>query len=356
MRGQADVIIIGAGMAGLALARALAGPGLSPSLLVLEPRALKPDPRLWIFPAAPGHALARFAWCETRAVRYAGRDGWLNANPVWTVPAGDVQAAALEALASGPRTRLETGVRIDGVRAVPGGAQLEGSLGVLNARQIIDARPAPDHAVPSGAFAQIILSSEAQAGGAAPGFELSAPVAHRGGLTLFQRLVLPGGRMLAEAVRYAPPGDAGEGLEAYFLEHLPDGASAPPRRAVLPLAARAERRSAGGPVIAAPARAGGLRFAVGMEALRLAQWAEDSAHRWAQGRLIAPPPDPGAQARAPALELLKRLRHDPGAAADWLTHTLNGQDPDAVTAFLADAARAGRSRHSTSRANLRKSP
>lgn len=342
MKTDVDVVILGAGMAGLALARALTGPGRNLSVLVLEPRTLKPDTRLWVFPAAPGHALARFATGETRDVSLAGREARLTASALWTVPAQDVQAAALEALAVSVRARLDTGVRIDGVRAVAGGAEVDSGLGRLRAGQIIDCRPAPDHAVPAGTYAQIVLSCEGRADGLAPGFKLSAPQVEHGGLTFMQRHVLPDGRWLAEAVRFAPPGEAGERLHDRLVQTLPSGAQADGlvvRRTVLPLVTAGRRKGAAGAVIAAPARAGGLRFAVGMEALRLTRWAQGAAHDWTDGRPIAPPPDPGSAARAPAQSLLKRLRQGPGAAAAWLTATLASQDADAALAFLAGAGR-----------------
>ncbi|KAA5800953.1 hypothetical protein F1654_12875 [Alkalicaulis satelles] len=339
MRADADVIIIGAGMAGLALARALAGPGLGLSLLVIDPREARPDRRVWVFPAPPGHALARFAVNETRAVRYAGRAGTLSAAPIWTVEAQAVQDAALDALSASSHARLARGVRLDDVRASAGRAELSCSLGLLRARQIIDTRPAPGHGVAAGAFTQIILSAEAPADGAEAGFELSAPQVQAGGLMLVQRHVLADGRMLAEAVRLAPPGDDGAGLKAVLDEALGGRSHTPARRAVLPLVPPEARKAPPGPVINAPARAGGLRFAVGLEALRLARWAQGATHDWISGRLISAPPDPGAASRAAALALHKRLRQAPKTAADWLNAQMTASDPDAVTAFLAGTAR-----------------
>ncbi|MCH8489713.1 MAG: hypothetical protein LAT81_07245 [Oceanicaulis sp.] len=335
MKTDVDVVILGAGMAGLALSRALTGPGRNLSVTVLEPRTLRPDTRLWTFPAASGHALARFARHETRNVSLAGRDGRLQANAVWTVPAADVQGAALEALSASVGARIEAGVRIGAVSAAARGAVVDCSLGQIRARQVVDTRPGADHAVGAKAWTQIVLSARIEGADNPPRFEMGAPVAQAGGINLIQRHDLGGGVQLVEAVRYAPPGDDGAGLRAVLDGALAAPEGAAPRRTVLPLLPPPAQRAQSGAIIAAPARAGGLRFAVGMEALRLARWAQASAQSLDDGRLIAPPPDPGTAARAPALTLARRLREGAGPAAAWFTQMLTALEPDAAIAFLA---------------------
>ena len=313
MKTDVDVVILGAGMAGLALARALTGPGRNLSVTVLEPRTLRPDARLWIFPAASGHPLVRFATHQTRDVILAGRQARLRAGALWTVPAADVQAAAVEALSASVLARLETGVRIGGVSAAARGAVVDCSLGAIRTSQVVDTRAGPDHAVGARDWTQIVLSARIEGADNPPRFELCAPAAQAGGIDLIQRHDLGGGVQLVEAVRYAPPGDDGAGLRAVLDGALTGPAGPALRRTVLPLLPPPARRVQSGAIIAAPARAGGLRFAVGMEALRLTQWAQAGAHSLDEGRLIAPPPDPGTAARAPALTLAKRLREGGGA-------------------------------------------
>lgn len=340
MKTDVDVVILGAGMAGLALARALTGPGRNLSVTVLEPRTLRPDTRLWIFPAASGHALARFARHETRDVSLAGRAGRLQASPIWTVPAADVQAASVEAMTASARSRLETGVRIDGLSVSGRGALVESSLGPIRARQVVDTRAGADHAVGARDWTQIVLAAQIEGPDTAPHFALSAPVAQAGGVNLIQCHALSGGVQLVEAVRYAPPGDDGACLAATLDSALAAPAVQAPRRTVLPLLPPPALRAQAGAMITAPARAGGLRFAVGMEAFRLTQWAQASAHVLSDGGMIGPPPDPGSAARAPALSLARRLRDGAGPAAAWLNGMLNALEPDAALTFLAGAGRA----------------
>jgi 2-polyprenyl-6-methoxyphenol hydroxylase-like FAD-dependent oxidoreductase len=51
---ELDLAVIGAGAAGLMLASALVRQGQRLRLIVLEPRSLSPNPRLWVFPSQPG--------------------------------------------------------------------------------------------------------------------------------------------------------------------------------------------------------------------------------------------------------------------------------------------------------------
>lgn len=340
MKTDVDMVILGAGMAGLALARALTAPGRNLSVTVLEPRTLRPDTRLWIFPAPRGHALVRFAKHETRDVLLAGCNARLETGAIWTIPAADLQAAAVDALSASVRSRLETGVRIDGLSVSGRGALVECSLGPIRARQVVDTRAGPDHAVSAHDWTQIVLSARIEGPEGLSRFELGAPVAHAGGLNMVQRHALVGGVQLIEAVRYAPPGDDGACLASTLEDALTSAAARPPHRTVLPLLPPPARRVQAGVLISAPARAGGLRFAVGMEALRLTQWAQASAHVLSDGGLIAAPPDPGSAARAPALTLARRLRDGAGSAAVWMNAMLTSLEPDAAMAFLAGTGRA----------------
>ncbi len=79
----ADVIILGGGCAGLALARELANRQFGGEVIIFEPRREYTDDRSWCFWADPGHPdtrLARHRWrrwessvrCGPGLVRLAG--------------------------------------------------------------------------------------------------------------------------------------------------------------------------------------------------------------------------------------------------------------------------------------------
>ncbi|MGJ3233042.1 MAG: lycopene cyclase family protein [Oceanicaulis sp.] len=337
---EADIIIAGAGAAGLSLAGALAHPARRVRVLVLEPRALAANPRRWVFPAEPGHALSRHVSAEFDAVTLGGRAAPLAKVRLFHVPAQSVQDEALERIAGAPDVRLEEGVRIDALVNEGKSVRLETSLGAARARLFVETRPAGGGFVPARAWTQIAWIALARDVDAAPGFTLSPAFAEAGGVGFDQTLILPGGEALVEAVRFARPGDQGGGLEARLNARLAalgaDPARVLRRRLVAPLEPSPDE-GVRGAVIHARAGAGGLRFMPGVEAVRLARWSDAAAARFASGGKITAPPGARGPARAAARRLMRRLEHgaDPGAL--WLNAMLARLSPDAGLRFLAGA-------------------
>jgi hypothetical protein len=254
------------------------------------------------------------------------------------VPAQRVQDAAMERLASTPDARLEERVRIDGVVNEGRSVRLETSLGVARARLLVDTRPARGGGVPAHAWTQIAWTALAADVDAAPGFTLSAAFCESGGVGFDQTLVLPGGEALVEAVRLSRPGDQGDGLEARLNARLQalgvDPAAVARRRFVAPIAP-GEPNTLRGAVLQARAGAGGLRFGPGVEAVRLARWADAAATRFSSGGRMTAPPGPGRSAHAAARKLLRQLDAGPEPAAQWLNALLARLSPDAGLRFLA---------------------
>jgi hypothetical protein len=254
------------------------------------------------------------------AVELAGRRHGLRRLRIHHVRAGVVQQRALERLADTPLARIEEGVRIGDIAGRPGAVTVETSLGRLRARAVIDTRPGPLGAVAAGSWTQIAYAGVLQDVDAPPGFSLSRPFRDGGGVGLDQVVILPGGEALIEAVRFAPPGETGTGVEARaaaLAERL--GASASTvtlRRLVMPLTEPKERAPAS-PAIAARAGVGGLRFSVGTAAVRLTRWADGAAARFAETGRISAPPGPPAHARAVSALGLSRLGQGGDALSAW---------------------------------------
>lgn len=335
---DADIVVIGAGVAGLALASALAHPARRLRIMVLEPRTITANHRRWLIAAEPGHGLTQLADARFDQVELAGRRCILKHLRVDHVRAAAFQTKALERLTSSPLARLEESVRVEEIGGRPGEVTVETSLGQLRARAVIDTRPGPSGAVPAGTWTQIAYSAVLEDVDAPAGFSLSVPFPDGGGVGLDQVMILPGGEALIEAVRFAPPGEKATGVEARaaaLVERLGgDVQKTTLRRLVMPLTDM-QAASGKGPAIEARAGVGGLRFSVGVAAVRLSRWADGAAARFAETGQIKSPPGPPAQARAASALALSRLSQGPQAAADWLGAVLEEADPEAALRFLA---------------------
>jgi len=348
MSARYDIVIIGAGAAGLAIAAALAHPARRIRMLVLEPRAISPNPRRWVFPAEPGHALSRFADARFESFELTAPDGAarkrsLRRVRLHHVRASDVQGASLDAVAASPSADLEQGVRIDAIAPEGRGLRIETSLGSVFTRQAVDTRPQGGGFVGAHSWTQIVHAALVPAGGAAragePGLRLGPASAVRGGVEFVQTLVLPDAEALLEAVCLCAPGEDAPHLEERLFAMLEavgaDKAAARRWRAVLPLTLQPAPRSRWPQLVHAPAGASGLRFGPGAEALRLTRWAAGAAGRFAAGGRITPPPPPSAAARAAASLTLGRLTRAPQESAFWLNDILARLPADAALQFLA---------------------
>ncbi len=334
---EVDLAIIGAGAAGLLLASALASRGQRLRLIVLEPRQIAPNPRRWIFPARPGHALERFVSTRLDRARMLARDRQLTDTRLDIVNAGDVQAAALAQLQSHGKNPVEEQVRIDGLIATSHGASVQTGRGAVQARYIVDTRPGAFGNVIQGSWTQISWFAALQAADIPEGFALSRAEVEGGCVMLDQSLALRNGDSLIECIGLCPPGDDGAGVKARLAGSLRrlgiEPEAVPFRRAVLPLHFGTQSGRAGA-IIHAPAGVGGLRFGPGLAALQLARWAELAAIGYTQtGRLLPPPSAPRGQRRA-AAQLIRRLDSGPEKTARWLNETVEALPADAALRFL----------------------
>ncbi|MCP2671670.1 lycopene cyclase family protein [Maricaulaceae bacterium EIL42A08] len=334
---EVDLAIIGAGAAGLMLAAALASRGRRLRLIVLEPRQLTPNPRLWVFPAQPRHALERFVLHRLDQVRILDRVRPLSRTRLDVVRAGDVQSAALDRLSAAGFNPVEEQVRIDGMLAVQSGAVVQTGRGTIHANCVVDTRPGAFGAVRDGLWTQIGWFAAIRSGAVPPGFALSRAHAVGRSVMLDQSLSLDDGTTLVEVVGLCPPGDDGQAVKVRLEQRLAglgvDLETTKLIRAVLPLEFGI-RANARGPIVHAPAGAGGLRFGPGLAALQLARWADVAAESFTQtGRLIAPPTAPRAQ-RMAAAQLIKRLQAGPDSTARWLNETVEALPAGAALRFL----------------------
>lgn len=342
MRERLDVVIIGAGVAGLALGQALATQGRRIRAVILEAGELRPNHRQWVFPALPGHALQpyeaeRLSGFQVALPTGAVVERQLSRLFLSRVPAQQAQNAAMDAIGSRQRIRLETRARVDALIPGVNRIDLETSLGALRANWVIDTRPPKDPDLPEGQAVQITALAASAMPEKTPSqirFTLDSECVGLG-----QTLVTEDGGV-AERVHLtlAPPQAFPdfEPLKAELNAH--GGVSQPEQmrttRGVFPLHSGSfssvDRR-----LVHAPADAHGFRFAPGMAALRLYQWAARQARRLSYGLSLHAPPGPGWRARLAAWRLAQLLAQDPERARDQFNRLLLEADPDEVVRVLS---------------------
>ena len=338
-----DLVILGAGLSGLALAGAVAQTGRRMRTLILEPRQIAPNPRQWVFPTRPAHGLRRFEASRLTGFEVESLNGAVLHRPlrdlvIARVPAQSVQDAALDRIASEPRMVLESGVRIDQVRRARTRVVLDTSLGAVRTSWLVDTRPLEDVGLPAGRGVQLShLVSAPLEGGRVERVRIKLASADAPRL---DQWILSRDHAVQEQACFtlAPPGSPPQEIGTERLESW--GVPADALRhanGVWPLAYRPLKRG-GGRVILAPADAYGLRFAPGMAASRLHRWAHYQARRLNYGLGLYAPPPPPRSARLSTTRIEAMIARSPRQAAEALHTLLYDAPADGVMRTLAGAA------------------
>ena len=339
-----DLVILGAGLAGLALGAAMARTGRRMRTLILEPRALTPNPRHWVFPTEPQHVLRRFEAGRLTAFEVESLNGAVLHRPLRSLilaraPAQSVQDAALELIAAQPRMAIETGVSLGAPVSMPAGVSLETSLGAVTASWLVDTRPLADVGMPAGRGVQLsdMIGGRLE-NGAVEGLRIKLASAEA---PILEQWSLSRDHVLQECASFTlapPPQRLSHSLDTTRLEAW--GVQKDVLRSshgVWPLAYRRPAR-AGGRMILAPADAYGMRFAPGMAALRLHRWAPVQARRLEQGLSLQPPPPPALSARLSTARIEAMIARSPRQAAKGLHALLYDAPADGVMRTLSGTA------------------
>lgn len=339
-----DLVILGAGLSGLALAGAVARSGRRLRTLIIEPRRLAPNPRHWMFPAAPEHGLRRYESGRLTGFELESPTGAVLHRPLSRmvlarVCAQAVQDAALDAVAAEPRMVLEEGASVDQVQAGRAHVALETSEGQVRASWLVDTRPLEDVGMPAGRVVQLSrLMTAPIEGGHGERLCLKLMGSEAPGL---EQLSLGRDRVVHEQARFvlAPPPDLPPQPHADTVLQWGGRLDAVRHsQGVWPLSYRALNRQ-GGRVVLAPADAYGLRFAPGMAALRLHDWAQAQARRLNYGLSLCAPPPPPVSVRLSTARIEMMIRRDPRQAAARLRALLYEAPADGVMRTLSGAAR-----------------
>ncbi|WP_440958103.1 lycopene cyclase family protein [Oceanicaulis sp. LC35] len=338
-----DLVIIGAGLSGLALGAAMAQASRRMRTLIVEPRQIAPNLRQWVFPTVPTHVLRRFEAGRLSGFEVESLNGAVLHRPLdqlvlARVPAQSVQDAALDRIASEPRMALETGVRIDQIHRSRARVVLDTSLGSVRASWLVDTRPLEDVGMPAGRGVQLshLVSTRLEDGS----IERVRIKLASADAPLLEQWILSRDHAVQEQASFtlAPPRVPEALLQTDRLSDwgVPTDAL---RHAhgVWPLAYRPVKRG-GGRVILAPADAYGLRFAPGMAALRLHRWAQTQARRLSYGLSLYAPPPPPHPARLSAARIEAMIARSRRQAAEGLHTLLYDAPADGVMRTLSGAA------------------
>lgn len=142
---MSDIVIVGAGCAGLSLAYHLLERGVDRSIVLVDPRTSYPRDRTWCFFRGARHPFEDLVSHRWPRWRVRDRDRWIERSAPGIayehLPADAFYARCLERLEG--RVELRLGVRAGALREDRRGVELETSEGTLCGSIAFDSRPAP---------------------------------------------------------------------------------------------------------------------------------------------------------------------------------------------------------------------
>ena len=357
-----DLVILGAGCAGLALAARLARSDADLRVAVIDPRTEHGDDRSWSFWHHDHHALRSIVAHEWSGWTYRGLDGRAATHRVPGVTYQYIRGIdfyrwALDAIATDPRITLHLGVGAHELAAVAlddgdDGVRVMTDAGPVLARRVVDTRPQRTRALLYQCFSGVEIE---HGGRLATDTDASDPDAvglmtrmrsGAEGLGFLYVLPLSPTRALVEWTRFSPaplPLDvvAAERDAELGALGLGDAVVVREEQGILPMG----RVDAPTPPLAGVALAGNaggaLRDASGYAFLRIQRWATRCAAALARGE--APPAHP----REPWVRrqmdriFLQALRAHPERSADYFLAMATRVAPRRLLRFLTDRATLG---------------
>ncbi len=352
-----DVVVLGAGCAGLSLAARLAQGDGDLRVAVIDPRTEHGDDRSWSFWHHNHHALRGIVAHEWSGWTYNGLDGRTATHRVpgityQYIRGVDFYRWALNAIASDARVTVHLGVAAHELSAAmlpddTDGVRVMTDAGPVLARHVIDTRPQRTRALLYQCFsgAEVehggLLASDPDAVGLMTAMRSGAD-----GLGFLYVLPLGPTRALVEWTRFSPaplPLDevAAERDAELGALGLGDAVVMREEQGILPMG-RVDAPTAPVAGVALAGNAGGaLRDASGYAFLRIQRWAVRCAAALARGE--APPAHP----REPWVRrqmdriFLQALRAHPERSADYFLAMATRVAPRRLLRFLTDRATVG---------------
>jgi len=348
--GNADLVIIGAGCAGLSLAARLARSRSGLRVILIDPRTEYPDDRSWCFWRPARHDLAALVSHSWDRWRFSDASGDQVQHRVvglryQYVRGSDFYTRARERIASSPTVHLHSGVAALDIHSALGLVRIETDHGQLMAREVIDTRPRNARALLYQSFTGVELESE-RALPFAPGEVglMDAMAADSRGMHFRYTLPLGEHHALVEWTRFSPspvPWDilANE-LDTELLRLGLSRARVIRREAgVLAMGSREPAPLPVAGVHLAGIGGGALRAASGYGFLRIQNWARHCANRLDRGEsAVGHPPEPWLRRTMDRL-FLQAVRAHPERTPEYFMALAHGVPPAGLVHFLSDGAR-----------------
>ena len=360
-----DLVILGAGCAGLSLAARLANGDGDLRVVMLDPRTEFADDRSWSFWHHNRHALHEVVAHEWNSWTYSDRRGQHASHRVPDISYQYIRGIdfyrwALAAIAVDPHIELRLGLAAHDLTSVvltdgTTGVRIHTGRGPLIARRVVDTRPRRARALLYQCFSGV----EIEHGGAltADSVGTAPPAADSVGLMTRMRsgadglgfvyvLPLTPTRALVEWTRFSPVPLAASVVAAerdaeLAAMGLADAAVVREEGGILPMGrVDAPEPTIAGVVLAGNA-GGALRDASGYAFLRIQRWAARCADALARGESpAAHPPEPWVRRQMDRI-FLQAVRAHPERTADYFMRMATRVPPHRLLRFLTDRATAG---------------
>lgn len=350
MRPDADLIVIGAGVAGLMLAEKLAGQGRRQLrvMLVEQAREISASRRSWSwFETRPGPIPGAHAWKRIRiGAGHMPVEKALGAGRYVLVRGEALTTRALPVIAASPALSLHTGLAVESVSRRNGLFDVETADGLLTAREVIDTRPGGAQLLDAAPLIQTSVRAEIRTGTGVfdPGVAqlVDDLKRERGGLVFTTVLPLAEDHAVVEAVRLSRRGDdTRPDLDGVLARLVPEGGydAVMRTRTASPMGlSDSWPREPSGITMAASRGAGtALVRAAGRDARRAMHWASEAAAALQDGRAVPGLMAQGWMARSAALWTLERVFARPALLRDLAEK----RSPEALMGLLGGMSGAG---------------
>jgi len=348
-----DLAILGAGCAGLSLARELAKNQTRRSVVVIEPRQTYQDDRSWCFWSSDsqtlspwfGHSWARWSFGKENALRQSRES---QEQPYRYVRSIDFYRASLAAIEACPSIDLKLGQAVIALTGLESGWQVTTDSETYTAQQVVDTRPPPQTQLDQSTLQQCFLGAEIKLSHAATidtqAVELMTDMRMVDGEFCFT-YVLPFApdHLLVEVTFFAkhPPTRASLQNQLNQLLHARGWADAQILRtefAELPMGMPLKMKSKQKQPVLAGMRGGALRPSSGYGFLRIQDWARRSAKQYITDGTLVSQMTSGFWLQKMDQIFLNVLQHEPARAAEIFDTLLGHTEPARFIRFMNDQA------------------